>query len=72
MLALTDKGDAVFDPFAGVGSSLIAALKNERAAFGCDRVREYVDIGFERIGKLRAGTLITRPIYREIYEPEKK
>ena len=72
VLALTDKGDSVLDPFAGVGSSLIAALKNERCAFGCDRVKEYVDIGLDRIERLKAGTLITRPIYREIYEPAKK
>ncbi|MBQ7220999.1 MAG: site-specific DNA-methyltransferase [Synergistaceae bacterium] len=72
VLALTDKGDYVFDPFAGVGSSLIAALKNERAALGCDRVKDYVDIGLDRIARLKAGSLITRPIYREIYEPVKK
>ena len=72
VLALTDKGDAVLDPFAGVGSSLIAALKNERVAFGCDRVKEYVDIGLDRIARLKAGSLITRPIYREIYDPAKK
>ena len=72
VLALTNKGDCVLDPFAGVGSSLIAALKNGRSALGCDRVRKYVDIGLDRIARLRAGSLITRPIYREIYEPEKK
>ena len=72
VLALTDKGDSVLDPFAGVGSSLIAALKNERAALGCDRVKEYVDIGLDRIERLKAGTLAMRPIYREIYEPAKK
>ena len=72
VLALTDKGDNVLDPFAGVGSSLIAALKNDRAAFGCDKEREYVAIGLDRIDRLKAGSLITRPIYREIYEPAKK
>ena len=72
MLALTNEGDTVLDPFAGVGSSLIAALKNERSALGCDKVSEYVAIGLERIAQLKAGTLITRPIYREIYEPVKR
>lgn len=69
ILALTDKGDYVYDPFAGVGSTLIAALKNERVALGSEHVREYVDAGLERIDRLREGTLITRPIYRAIYEP---
>ena len=69
ILALTNKNDAVYDPFAGVGSSLIAALKNERIAWGSERESEYVDIGLERIRKLQDGSLITRPIYKEIYEP---
>ena len=30
VLALTDVGDVVFDPFAGVASTLIGALKNDR------------------------------------------
>lgn len=69
ILALTDKGDCVYDPFAGVGSTLIAALKNERKALGSEHVKEYVDAGNERIERLKEGTLITRPIYKAIYEP---
>ncbi len=69
ILALTDKGDCVYDPFAGVGSTLIAALKNDRRALGSEHVKEYVDIGNERIERLKEGTLITRPIYKTIYEP---
>ena len=60
MLALTNSGDVVYDPFAGVGSSLIAALKNERIAWGSEREKVYVDAGLERIKKLREGTLIMR------------
>ena len=69
ILALTDKNDVVYDPFAGVASSLIAALKNERIAWGSERESEYVDAGLERIRRLQEGTLITRPIYQTIYEP---
>jgi adenine-specific DNA-methyltransferase len=36
VLALTDRGDAVLAPNIGVGSTAIAALKNERKAYGCD------------------------------------
>ena len=36
VLALTDENDIVYDPFAGVGSSLIAALKNGRRAYGTE------------------------------------
>lgn len=69
VLALTNPGDVVFDPFAGVGSSLIASLKNGRRAYGSDWESRYVRIGLQRINELRAGTLVTRPIYQQIYKP---
>jgi DNA modification methylase len=70
VLALTNEGDIVYDPFAGVGSSLIAALKNNRVAYGTEINSEYVKIGLERINKLAEGSLITRPIYQKIYVPK--
>lgn len=69
VLALSDENDIVYDPFAGVGSTLIAALKNGRRAYGTELVQEYIEIGEERIEKLAAGTLKTRPIYQKIYQP---
>lgn len=72
VLALTNENDIVYDPFAGVGSSLIAALKNGRQAYGTELVKEYIDIGLERINKLSQDTLKTRPIYKKIYEPSGK
>ena len=55
----------MYDPFAGVESTLVAALKNGRVALGS----EYFDIGHDRIRRLSEGSLTTRPIYRAIYEP---
>ena len=69
VLALTDKGDAVLDPYLGVGSSAIAALKNGRKAYGCDILPEYVDIAKKRIAELRAGKLRVRPMNKPVYEP---
>lgn len=69
VLALTNENDIVYDPFAGVGSSLIAALKNSRRAYGTEWEQQYVNIGMERIKKLASDTLITRPIYQEIWKP---
>ena len=69
ILALTDEGDIVYDPFAGVGSSLVAALKNGRRAYGSEWERKFVDTGLDRLRKLREGTLLTRPIHREIWRP---
>ena len=70
VLALTDEKDIVFDPFAGVGSSLIGALKNKRMAYGTDWEQKYVDIGIARIQALAKDSLTTRPMYQEIYVPK--
>lgn len=72
VLALTNEGDVVYDPFAGVGSTLIAALKNGRQAYGTELMEDYVAIGLERIGKLARDDLKTRPIYQRIYQPTGK
>lgn len=72
VLALTNKGDSVLDPYLGVGSSAIAALKHGRHAYGCDLEKEYVDIAWERIHQLRAGTLRTRPMNKPVYDPNSK
>lgn len=72
VLALTNEDDIVYDPFAGVGSTLIAALKNGRQAYGTELIQEYIDIGKERIKKLSNDELKTRPIYQKIYEPSGK
>ena len=71
VLSLTQPGDAVFDPYMGVGSSVVAALKHDRAGFGCDVVPEYVDIAWELVHQLRAGVLQTRPVDRPVYDPSK-
>lgn len=69
VLALTNEDDIVYDPFAGVGSSIIASLKNNRKALGTELVQEYIDIGEERIRKLAEDILRVRPIYQRIYVP---
>jgi adenine-specific DNA-methyltransferase len=71
VLSLTDTGDAVFDPYMGVGSSVVAALKHNRRGFGCDIVDEYVEMAWERIFQLRAGLLKTRPMDKPVYDPAK-
>ena len=69
VLALTNKGDTVLDPYAGVGSSVIAALKNGRKGIGIDKDRDYVDVAIERVESLCAGTLKTRPLGKPVFEP---
>lgn len=70
VLALTDENDWVLDPYSGVGSSLIAALKQGRKAIGCDKEALYVDIARQRIADFYQGKLPIRPMDREPYKPQ--
>jgi adenine-specific DNA-methyltransferase len=69
VLSLTNEGDSVFDPYMGVGSSIVAAVKHGRHGFGCDVVKKYVDIAEQRVADLRDGTLKTRPMNKPVFDP---
>ncbi|GAB5507332.1 MAG: site-specific DNA-methyltransferase [Rhizobiaceae bacterium] len=69
VLSLTDAGDTVFDPYMGVGSSIVAALKHGRSGFGCDITSEYVTIARQRVRDFKAGKLQTRPMNKPVYDP---
>lgn len=69
VLSMTKPGDSVFDPYMGVGSSVIAALKNNRIGYGCDIMKEYVDIAWERVHQFESGLLKTRPMNKPVYDP---
>lgn len=69
ILSMTDEDDAVFDPYMGVGSAVIAALKHGRRGYGCDIVEEYVQIARARVRALDAGELRTRAMGTPIYDP---
>jgi adenine-specific DNA-methyltransferase len=69
VLALTNPGDIVLDPYMGVGSALAAAVIHDRVAIGAETVKEYVAIARERVIQARIGTLRVRPRNRPIYTP---
>ena len=69
VLSMTDEYDDVLDPYVGVGSSVIAAIRHKRNAYGCDVVPEYIAIAHERVEGFLAGTLKTRPMGKPIYDP---
>lgn len=71
VLALSNPGDSVFDPYMGVGSTVCAALKNNRNGYGCDVVAEYVDVTWQRIHALRSGSLQARERGKPVYDPSK-
>ena len=71
VLALTNVNDLVFDPYCGVGSSLIAAIKHKRRAIGSEKEIGYTQVSRERIEHLLAGKLGLRPLGKSLYEPGK-
>jgi DNA modification methylase len=60
ILALTNRGDVVLDPFVGAGSSMIAASKQGRSGIGIDKEPDYIKIAEDRIALLRKGDLPLR------------
>lgn len=69
VLALTNVHGWVLDPYAGVGSAIIAALKNNRNAVGIDKEEKYICNALDRIEKLKDGTLRIRPMTKIIHKP---
>lgn len=71
VLALTNEGSWVLDPFAGVGSTVIAAVKNNRNALGIEKEKNYCRIADARIEDFKEGRLKIRPIGKPIHVPSK-
>ena len=69
VLALTNEGELVFDPFCGVASTGVAALLHKRNFWGCEVIKEYIETGRERLNATVAGTVRYRPYDQPIYDP---
>jgi len=69
VLALTDENSWVLDPFAGVGSTVIGAVKNNRNAIGIEKEEVYCEIANRRLNDFRNGYLKIRPITQPIHKP---
>lgn len=69
VLALTNEDDWVLDPFGGVGSSLIAAIKNNRRGMIIDKDKSYIEIAKQRIIDFQNGILKIRPLGKQIHTP---
>src|ERR1039457_628105 len=52
LLAFSDAGDAVFDPFMGSGTTMAAAHVLDRAAYGCEISPAYCDVILRRMMNL--------------------
>jgi DNA modification methylase len=52
LLAFSDEGDVVFDPFMGSGTTIAAAALLGRVAYGCELSSAYCDVILRRIHNL--------------------
>ena len=69
VLALSNEGDIVLDPFMGVGTTVIAALLHRRRGVGVDKEQVYVEIALQRVQEALQGTLKRRPLGKPKYQP---
>ncbi|HCD6631784.1 TPA: site-specific DNA-methyltransferase [Pseudomonas aeruginosa] len=69
VLAFTNEGDWVLDPFSGVGSAMLAALKQGRKAIGCEKEDEYITLAKNRVNQFNAGALPYRQLGKPVHKP---
>jgi adenine-specific DNA-methyltransferase len=72
VLALTNKGDLVIDPYVGVGTTAVAALRRGRRSAGSDIERRYLEIAEDRVRAAYAGSLPIRPLNKPVYKPTRR
>ena len=67
ILATTNKGDAIFDPFLGTGTTAVVAKKLGRKYFGIERDKVYFKAAIERINEAK----IIKEDYLDVVENNK-
>jgi DNA modification methylase len=72
ILALTNKGDIVFDPFGGIGTTVLAAEVCDRRGVMAELISEYCHVATDRIEQFRNGNLKVRPIGKPVHVPTGK
>lgn len=70
VLALSNEGDWVFDPFMGSGSTQVASIIHNRKASGAEIYSPYFNIASARLHQAELGTLKVRPFDRPVYDPD--
>lgn len=68
VLALTNEGDVVFDPFAGTASAGVASIVHDRRFWGCEIDPSYADLAEKRLKRTMKGEERFRSHARPIYD----
>lgn len=69
VLALTNEESWILDPFGGVGTTVIASIKNNRRCVSVDKEKTYCEIAEKRVQLFEEGNLKIRPIGQPIHQP---
>ncbi len=69
ILALTNENDWVLDPYAGVGSTLLASLIHNRNCVGIEKYKKYILVGKKRIKQFEQGNPEVREFGKPIFNP---
>ena len=72
VLAMTNEDDWILDPFSGAGSAMLAAVRHNRKAMGCEKEAKYVQEARRRMDLLLNGQLPYRKIGTPVYQPTGK
>ena len=70
VLSMTRPDDSILDPFLGVGTAIVAAIRNNRCGHGAEIKHEYVKIAKDRIRQAAIGALPVRPRNRPVFDPK--
>ena len=70
VLAFTDAGDFVLDPFSGVGTSMLASLMHGRRSVGCELQKDYMNEAKKRVKLFEKDKLPYRDLAKSIYVPK--
>ena len=71
VLSMSPPDSWVLDPFLGVGTTIIAAVRNNRKGAGAELVAKYLRTARSRINKAIKGTLDIRPMNKPVFDPDK-
>lgn len=71
VLSMSKKNDWVLDPFAGVGTTMAAAVRCGRRGAGAEIFDKYVKIARDRVRAAAAGQLRVRERNTPVYDPDK-
>ena len=69
ILAFTDVGDLVVDPFLGAGTTSIASAKHDRRCVGIDKDKAYTALARERLKAFYNESLKMRPSGKPVRQP---